>query len=477
MADQNQQVNQNVNNQNENDELFWWSDDIFENSDLLQPINSEIDSAHHVVKSQNDLNNFSGELQANSKDNISDNFEKKWEQQDNPNQPEIVENDDLFEQSQPEQNYDDHFENLYDDNWDKDDKWNTDDLWTNDDIFDSPDGKENTQEEPEIVDHIDEEVESEQDEQLEQQPEKVEEQTKEEEYPVEDIPEKKDEENKKEENIVENGEEEDDDDDFDDIDDIDDIDEDDDENDDENYEDEDEVDDKEIDEINDSNDSWETDEEEVKVKPKDDDEEDEKENNTPRETKDEDEEESDEYFDDFWDEEDQEEMPKTDEEEKENITIQDYEKYDPNLFKTDVQKKFWELQRKTEQIHKLVWKDLDVGFDLLWWNDDRQKTIYKIISWEDYVEIEKEELNKEDESTKTNLLWFVLDWNNLEIYVNDVLLYNEIPDLQNDPNKKMQVLEKMNKFIFLLDEEYKKIQKYKKEKEERNAVKWVFRNF
>jgi hypothetical protein len=35
----------------------------------------------------------------------------------------------------------------------------------------------------------------------------------------------------------------------------------------------------------------------------------------------------------------------------------------------------------------------------------------------------------------------------------------------------------MNKFIFLLDEEYKKIKKYKKEKEERNAVKWVFRNF
>ena len=50
-------------------------------------------------------------------------------------------------------------------------------------------------------------------------------------------------------------------------------------------------------------------------------------------------------------------------------------------------------------------------------------------------------------------------------------LYDEIKDLQNDPNKKMQVLEKMNKFIFLLDEEYKKIQKYKKEKEERNAVK------
>jgi hypothetical protein len=57
------------------------------------------------------------------------------------------------------------------------------------------------------------------------------------------------------------------------------------------------------------------------------------------------------------------------------------------------------------------------------------------------------------------------------LFINDVELYDEVRDLQKDPNKKMQVIEKMNKFIFLLDEEYKKIKKYKKEKEERNAVK------
>ena len=108
--------------------------------------------------------------------------------------------------------------------------------------------------------------------------------------------------------------------------------------------------------------------------------------------------------------------------------------------------------------------------------------IYKITSWSDYVEIEKEELNKADESTITNILSFELSEDleqnmSVQLFVNDIELYDEIKDLQNDPNKKMQVLEKMNKFIFLLDEEYKKIQKYKKEKEERNAVKWVFRNF
>ena len=75
MADQSTQVNQNLNNQNDNDELFWWSDDIFENGDLLQPINSEVDTAHQVIKSQNDLNIFSGEILSNSQDNISNNFE------------------------------------------------------------------------------------------------------------------------------------------------------------------------------------------------------------------------------------------------------------------------------------------------------------------------------------------------------------------------------------------------------------------
>ena len=95
---------------------------------------------------------------------------------------------------------------------------------------------------------------------------------------------------------------------------------------------------------------------------------------------------------------------------------------------------------KTEKIHELVWKDQDIWFDLLWWNDDRQKITYKILSDDDYVEIEKEELNKEDESVTTNLLEFALEEgadNNLsvKIFVNDIELYDEFNDLQKDPNK------------------------------------------
>lgn len=452
MADQNPQANQNLDNRNDNDELFWWSDDIFENSDLLQPISSEIDSAHEVVKSQNDLNNFNEEIQWNAQENISDNLNNDWEEHGN------ITNDDLFEQSQTEQNsWDEHFANLYDETWEKEEESNHDELWANDDIFESQEVKEEPKEEPEIVEQIDEpENEETVDEPLvDEQP--VEKQAEEDEEKNLEGPEENSDEWKNEEKLDDEGL-----DDFDDFDDVDDIDDE----------------DEEYDELE-ENTEWvaqikktneEKDEEEEEA--------DEEENVDERtDADDSEEEEEDETFDDIDDEETKEETPQTDEEEKENITVQDYEKYDPNLFKTDLQKKFGELQWKTEKIHELVWKEQDVWFDLLWWNDDRQKTIYKILSGSDYVEIEKEELNKEDESTIVNTLEFMLEEYGLSIIVNETVLYYEIPDLQNDPNKKMQVLEKMNKFIFLLDEEYKKIQKYKKEKAERNAVKWVFRNF
>jgi len=51
------------------------------------------------------------------------------------------------------------------------------------------------------------------------------------------------------------------------------------------------------------------------------------------------------------------------------------------------------------------------------------------------------------------------------------LLYDEVEDLVNDQPKKLQTLEKLNKFIFLITEEYKKVEKQKKEKEQKNKIK------
>ena len=453
MADQNPQINQNVNNQNESDELFWWSDDIFENSDLLQPIDSEVATTHEVIKSQNDLNNFHWEVKSNQ----SSDEESLWNILDEQpevstvaQQPENIVSDDLFEdQPQEQKESNEPFDNLYDEAPQQTQTQNND-VSVNDDIFEEwPIVEETIDEIPEIED-IAQEYEP---QDMKAQPE-IENKVKQPEIvsqpEVVDTPELV--ENHDSENIqevpenkqVNNDEMNDDIDDLDDIEDLDD------------FDDIDEID--EIDEIQD----WKENTEEWKIN---------NENNEEKET-------VVQKKDEETDEEDQE----SSDNDIENNVIQDYEKYDPSQFKTDVQKKFWELQWKSEKIHELVWKDQDVWFDLLWWNDDRQKIIYKIVSWSDYIEIEKEELNKEDNSTTTNILSFELSEDleqnmSVQLFVNDIELYDEIKDLQNDPNKKMQVLEKMNKFIFLLDEEYKKIQKYKKEKEERNAVKWVFRNF
>lgn len=472
MADQNPQVNQNINNPNDSDELFWWSDDIFENSDLLQPIDSEIATAHEVVKSQNDLNNFSWEVNSNQVSN-GQSFWNIVDGQQTPQslatqQSEAIASDDLFEETKPVQKESsDNFDGLYDETSQENQSQNND-VPVNDDIFEQePAVEEKFDEIPEIDDiaQVDEPQSNIQPE-AERQPEV-------EQPEIVETPEIV--ENSSSENIQDNPDPQAEDDDiYDDIDDLNDI------------EDLDDIDVDDVDEVKDfkeNNEEWiinDGNNEVIENVVQKNDEEDEDTERWFVQNNEKVEEENDDTT--YVEEENDEDNQESSDDDIENSAIQDYEKYDPNLFKTDVQKKYWELQWKSEKIHELVWKDQDVWFDLLWWNDDRQKIIYKITSWSDYVEIEKEELNKADESTVTNVLAFELSEDieqnmSLQLYVNDIELYDEIRDLQNDQNKKMQVLEKMNKFIFLLDEEYKKIQKYKKEKEERNAVKWVFRNF
>ena len=76
---------------------------------------------------------------------------------------------------------------------------------------------------------------------------------------------------------------------------------------------------------------------------------------------------------------------------------------------------------------------------------------------------------------------FNQDVDSLEVMVNDILLFDESEDLTEDPKKKMQVMEKLNKFIFLASEELKKVEKEIKEKEEeekeRRKLQEIFRNF
>lgn len=65
--------------------------------------------------------------------------------------------------------------------------------------------------------------------------------------------------------------------------------------------------------------------------------------------------------------------------------------------------------------------------------------------------------------------------------INDTLLFDEVEDFTEDQKKKLQVVDKINKFAFLVSEELRKIDKEIKEKEEtereRKKLQEIFRNF
>jgi len=97
--------------------------------------------------------------------------------------------------------------------------------------------------------------------------------------------------------------------------------------------------------------------------------------------------------------------------------------------------------------------------------------------------ITKIEQDKSTEEEKVNELRFVFneDASSLEVMVNDILLFDEIQDFTQDQKKKMQVSEKCNKFIFLVSEEQKKLEKEillkEEEEKEKRRLQDIFRNF
>ncbi|MCK9466747.1 MAG: hypothetical protein M0P94_00280 [Candidatus Absconditabacterales bacterium] len=167
--------------------------------------------------------------------------------------------------------------------------------------------------------------------------------------------------------------------------------------------------------------------------------------------------------------------------EDENVEIQEAHERETQVEidkdATDLQKKFYELVRETKSVHELVDKDLSEGFDVLGGNDDRKKTMYKVFVGDNFASIDRTETFKTEEKEEINTLTFILENKSLQTRINDELLYDELEDLIEDQSKRSQVLEKINKFIFLITEEYKKIEKQKKEKEKKSIIKGIFRNF
>ncbi len=162
----------------------------------------------------------------------------------------------------------------------------------------------------------------------------------------------------------------------------------------------------------------------------------------------------------------------------------DMENLMASKFQTDLQKKFWELFSTTQKIYNL--KHITDGFDILGADNDKLRIVYNFVIENDtlpILAITKTEEDKESGEESTHILRFTYndDTLSLEVTVNEVMLFDEKTDLEWDVKKKMQVMDKLNKFIFLASEEIRKIEKELKQKEEEEREKRklqdIFRNF
>lgn len=157
-------------------------------------------------------------------------------------------------------------------------------------------------------------------------------------------------------------------------------------------------------------------------------------------------------------------------------------------FQTDVQKKFGELFSTTKKIYQLkdkLWITEET-FDILWADNDKIFISYRFLldeTDEPILFITKIEQDKETEEETINELRFTFneETSSLEVVINDTLLFDEVEDFTEDQKKKLQVVDKINKFTFLASEELRKIEKEIKEKEEaeqeRKKLQEIFRNF
>jgi len=115
-------------------------------------------------------------------------------------------------------------------------------------------------------------------------------------------------------------------------------------------------------------------------------------------------------------------------------------------------------------------------------NTDSAHVEYTFTKDEDILEVTRTETNKETENSSENIIAFVssLDDGQIQVFLDDTLLFEE-EELLVDPKKKMQVMEKFNKFIFLTGEKLKDVEKARKAQEaelqEKRRLQDIFRNF
>ncbi|MCF7835165.1 hypothetical protein K9M48_03880 [Candidatus Gracilibacteria bacterium] len=156
--------------------------------------------------------------------------------------------------------------------------------------------------------------------------------------------------------------------------------------------------------------------------------------------------------------------------------------YEPET-KSDLIKKFEELVEKVREVFEAAKLGDDENLEIIGGDNGISKIIYNlwlIKSDDESVLIKKTETNNDSQEEEENSLEFQQKGGYLQIILDEHLLYNE-EDIVDDENKKMQIIDKLNKFIFLVGEELKIYEREKKEKErmeqEKRKLRDIFRNF
>jgi len=185
----------------------------------------------------------------------------------------------------------------------------------------------------------------------------------------------------------------------------------------------------------------------------------------------------------LWEQENKEEQ---DLKSESKIEVEELEKDDNSDNVSVLKNKFDSLFRAVKNVYSLKNITDESLFDIVASDNDTVRVVYSFGLEEDSIEVivvKRKELDVKTDEEKEDLLEFEFDmelWG-IQLLLNDDLLFDEKKDLEWNVKQKMQVIEKMDKFIFLIEWYVKKIEKELEEKKkaesEKKAMLDIFKKF
>lgn len=146
---------------------------------------------------------------------------------------------------------------------------------------------------------------------------------------------------------------------------------------------------------------------------------------------------------------------------------------------SDLVQKFHALLDAMHLVHR--YRDDSSEFSVVGADNDALSTQYDFDTEDDnHIVISKHETDRKTSTQQMHVMQFALDEDGeLELYVNDVLLFTEA-QLQDEMKSKMQVLDKFAKFIFLVTQfgkDQEKLYTARQEQVEQEKAKGDFKDF